>query len=157
MWNTSCTHVSGLVRSHADNIGIRPSIGQVKLVGIVGGYALRADREDSLVFSLPRRVLCHEKALQFNILMYFARCSHYLSLRGAFYGQKREKQQQQIIFSNWIWAFVILRIINQKTLSRERAQLSPLSLRFWPLFALIGQIRARLISNLNHLLINFVL
>lgn len=76
-------YVSGLVGSNADNIGIRPSVGQVELVWVVGGDALRADRQDPLVLSLPCRVLCHEETLQLNIFIYFTRCSH-LSLRGTF-------------------------------------------------------------------------
>lgn len=77
------THVSGFVGSNADNIRIRPSVGQVEFIGVVGGDAVRSDGQDALVLAFPGGVLCHEKALQFNILMYFARCSHYLSLRGA--------------------------------------------------------------------------
>lgn len=44
---------------------------------------MRANSQDPLVLSLPCRVLRDEETLQFNILMYFSRCSHYLSLRGA--------------------------------------------------------------------------
>lgn len=96
----SATHISGLVGCDADNVVVRPSVGQVELVGIVSGDAVRADGENSLVLPLPGRVLGDQKALQFNILMYFARCSHYLSLRGAICVAISETTTKLFIFSS---------------------------------------------------------
>lgn len=93
------SYISGFVWGDADNIGVQPTVGQLELFRIVGGNAERADCQDSLVFAFPCRVLRDQKALQLNVLMYFSRCSHYLSLRGTLYLEMMKTKNNNKVFS----------------------------------------------------------
>lgn len=127
-------YISGLVGRDTDNIGVRPSVGQVELLRVVCGDAVRADCQDSLVLPFPCRMLRDQETLQLNVLMYFSRCSHYLSLRGTLYLEMmKTKKQQQSIFSNSIHFFVIFEIINQKILRVKHKQCNLLFKQFWQL------------------------
>lgn len=55
------------IRDDADDVGVRPAVGQLELLRIVGGDAGRADGQQSPVFALPR-VLRDEEALQVGVV-----------------------------------------------------------------------------------------
>lgn len=62
------------------NVVVRPTIRDVELVGIVCGYAGRADGKDALVFALPR-VLGDEVTLEVDVVLEWNHCVGWSGLR----------------------------------------------------------------------------
>lgn len=58
---------------------MRPAIGQVGLVRVVGGDARGADREDALVLALPR-VFRDQVAAELQLRRLLSRCGHRVEL-----------------------------------------------------------------------------